>query len=72
MLLKVIQAVIPLLGMRAVGGVESLRVTSTAWNPLLLDQGFTEVHSKSLTPHHCLQSNEKRQASACVVIIASG
>lgn len=59
MLLEVIQAVIPLLGTQAAAGVESLRVTSRAGSPLLLAQGITEAHSKSLMPHHCLQSREK-------------
>lgn len=45
MLLEVIQAVIPLLGMQASGGMESLRVTSRAWKPFLLAQGITEAHS---------------------------
>ena len=61
MLLEVIQAVIFLLGMQAAGGVESLRVTSRAQSPLLLAQGSTEVHSKSLTPGRCLQSSEERE-----------
>lgn len=51
---------IPLLGMHAAGGVESLRVTSRARSPLLLAQGSTEVHSKFLTPRCCLQSSERR------------
>lgn len=66
MLLEVIQAVIPLLGIWATGGVESLRVASRAWSPLLLVQGSAEVHSKSLTPRCFLQSNEKRETGKCL------
>lgn len=72
MLLEVIQAVIPLLGMWASGGVESLRATSRAQRHLPLAQGSTEVHSRSLMPRRCLQSSEKREATAWLVIIASG
>lgn len=59
MLLEVIQAVISLLGTQAAGGVESLRVTSRTWSPLLLAQGITEAHSKSLMPCCCLPGREK-------------
>lgn len=59
MLLEVIQAVIPLLGTQAAAGVESLRVTSRAGSPLLLAQGITEAHNKSLMPHHCLRAGRK-------------
>lgn len=78
MLLEVVQAVILLLGMRAAGGVESLRVSSWAWSPLLLAQDSTEVRSNSLMPCHCLQSSEKREMDKhlghhhciCVALVA--
>lgn len=65
MLLEVIQAVIPLLGTQAAGGMESLGVTSRAWSPLLLAQGMAEAHRKSLMPHHCLQGGEKGEMGKC-------
>lgn len=54
-----------LLGTQAAGGMESLGVTSRAWSPLLLAQGMTEAHSKSLMHHHCLQGREEGEMGKC-------